>query len=147
MKKFTSVLMLLLAALLGTTAKAQVGFNVSDEPSNNAWADNTHWYLIHAAIEDTYHYKGYLCAANTNYPNVTYYHDAYGLLLNKAQQPKTSYGLWCMTGNESEGYTFYNRGTGTSKVLGLKDGNFKLIEHNASDASRYVKKIEYEAYN
>lgn len=145
MKKFTSVLMLLLAALLGTTAKAQVGFNVSDEPSNNAWADNTHWYLIHAAIEDEYHYKGYLCAANTNYPNVTYYHDTYGLLLNKAQQPKTSYGLWCMTGNESEGYTFYNRGTGTSKVLGLKDGNFKLIDPTASDASSYVTKFDYAA--
>lgn len=145
MKKFTSVLMLLLAALLGTTAKAQVGFNVSDEPSNNAWADNTHWYLIHAAIEDPYHYKGYLCAANTNYPNVTYYHDTYGLLLNKAQQPKTSYGLWCMTGNESEGYTFYNRGTGTSKVLGLKDGNFKLIDPTASDASSYVTKFDYAA--
>ena len=145
MKKFTSVLMLLLAALLGTTAKAQVGFDVSDEPSNNAWADNTHWYLIHAAIGDTYHYKGYLCAANTNYPNVTYYHDTYGLLLNKAQQPKTSYGLWCMTGNESEGYTFYNRGTGTSKVLGLKDNKFKLIDPTASDASSYVTKFDYAA--
>ena len=145
MKKITTILMLLFSALLSTTAQAQVGFEVSDVPSNNAWADNTHWYLIHAAIEDEYHYKGYLCAANTNYPNVTYYNDTYGLLLNKAQQPKTSYGLWCMTGNESEGYTFYNRGTGTSKVLGLKDGNFKLIDPTTDDASSYVTKFDYAA--
>lgn len=147
MNKFLlSCMLMLFSTITGVVwAQSDLRFTASKAPSNNTWAENTHWYLINASIKDDYHYKGYLCSRNTNYPSGTYFHSTYGLLLNKADKPKTSYGLWCLVGDETSGYTFYNRGEGTSKVLGLKDGNFSLIDPTSSDASNYVTKFDYAA--
>lgn len=147
MKKFLlSCMLMLFSTITGMVwAQSDLRFTASEAPSNNTWAENTHWYLINASIKDDYHYKGYLCSRNTDYPSGTYFHSTYGLLLNKADKPKTSYGLWCLVGDETSGYTFYNRGEGTSKVLGLKDGNFSLIDPTSSDASNYVTKFDYAA--
>ena len=47
MKKFTSLLLLLLTMFLwgGVDVVAQT-FTVSEAPSNGQWAENTHWYTI-----------------------------------------------------------------------------------------------------
>lgn len=139
------VLMLLSSVTGVALAQSSLRFTVSDAPTNGAWAENTHWYLINASIADEYHSKGYLCSQNTNYPSGTFFDSTYGLLLDNAQKPQTSYGLWCVVGDETNGYTFYNRGEGTSKVLGLKSGNFSLIDPSADDISDYVTKFDYAA--
>ena len=113
MKKFTFLLSLLLA-FVGVTASAQ-SLKFSDAPSDGTWASNTQWYLIRVAITDGYHPKaGYL---NTEYG----YTNGNGLLLTNDAVPTTDKGLWCIVGDETNGYKFYNKGEGTSKVLGVSN--------------------------
>lgn len=111
MKKFTFFLSLLLA-FVGVTASAQ-GFKISDAPSDGTWASNTQWYLIRVAYTDDYH-------PNAGYLNTEDgYTNGNGLLLTNDAVPTADKGLWCIVGNETNGYKFYNKGEGTSKVLGV----------------------------
>lgn len=109
MKKFTFFLSLLLA-FVGVTASAQ-GLKISDAPTGENWATNTQWYLIKVALTDGYHpYAAYL---NTESRNDK------GLLLTNVTVPTTDKGLWCIVGNDADGYKLYNKGEGTTKVLGV----------------------------
>ena len=112
MKKLTFLFTLLLS-LIGVSAQAQTSLSISDEPSNGNFADNTHWYLIKAATSDDWHKAGYLST------NSSYFHSSYGLRLDNETVPTTDEGLWCLVGNETDGYTIYNKAGGTSKVLGI----------------------------
>lgn len=49
------------------------------------------------------------------------YTNGNGLLLNNDAVPTTDKGLWCIVGDETNGYKFYNKGEGTSKVLGVSN--------------------------
>ena len=109
MKKFTFLLSLLLA-FVGVTASAQ-DLTISGAPEGGNWAANTQWYLIKVALTDGYHpYAAYL---NTES------HNGNGLLLTNVDVPTTDKGLWCIVGNDADGYKLYNKGEGTSKVLGV----------------------------
>ena len=109
MKKFTFLLSLLLA-FVGVTASAQ-GLKISDAPEGENWAANTQWYLIRVALTDGYHpYAAYL---NTESRNDK------GLLLKDVTVPTTDKGLWCIVGNDADGYKLYNKGEGITKVLGV----------------------------
>lgn len=109
MKKFTFLLSLLLA-FVGVTASAQ-GLKISDAPEGENWAANTQWYLIRVALTDGYHpYAAYLNTENRNDK---------GLLLKDVTVPTTDKGLWCIVGNDADGYKLYNKGEGTTKVLGV----------------------------
>lgn len=109
MKKFTFLLSLLLA-FVGVTASAQ-GLKISDAPEGENWAANTQWYLIRVALTDGYHpYAAYL--------NTESRKDK-GLLLKDVTVPTTDKGLWCIVGNDADGYKLYNKGEGTTKVLGV----------------------------
>lgn len=109
MKKFTFFLSLLLA-FVGVTASAQ-DLKISDAPTGENWATNTQWYLIKVALTDGYHpYAAYL---NTESRNDK------GLLLTNVTVPTTDKGLWCIVGNDADGYKLYNKGEGTTKVLGV----------------------------
>lgn len=109
MKKFTFLLSLLLA-FVGVTASAQ-GLKISDAPEGENWAANTQWYLIRVALTDGFHpYAAYL---NTESRNDK------GLLLKDVTVPTTDKGLWCIVGNDADGYKLYNKGEGTTKVLGV----------------------------
>lgn len=111
MKKFTFLLSLLLA-FVGVTASAQ-SLKFSDAPSDGTWASNTQWYLIRVAYTDDYHPKAGYLNTEDGYTNGN------GLLLNNDAVPTTDKGLWCIVGDETNGYKFYNKGEGTSKVLGV----------------------------
>lgn len=111
MKKFTFLLSLLLA-FVGVTASAQ-SLKFSDAPSDGTWASNTQWYLIRVAYTDSYHPKAAYLSTEDGYTNNN------GLLLDNDALPTTDKGLWCIVGNETDGYKFYNKGEGTTKVLGV----------------------------
>ena len=113
MKKFTFLLSLLLA-FVGVTASAQ-SLSFSDAPSDGTWASNTQWYLIRVALTDGYHPKAGYLNTEDGYTNGN------GLLLNNDAVPTTDKGLWCIVGDETNGYKFYNKGEGTSKVLGVSN--------------------------
>ena len=111
MKKFTFLLSLLLA-FVGVTANAQ-SLKFSDAPSDGTWASNTQWYLIRVAYTDDYHPKAAYLSTEDGYTNNN------GLLLDNDVLPTTDKGLWCIVGNETDGYKFYNKGEGNTKVLGV----------------------------
>ena len=113
MKKFTFLLSLLLA-FVGVTASAQ-SLKFSDAPSDGTWASNTQWYLIRVALTDGYHPKAGYLNTEDGYTNGN------GLLLTNDAVPTTDKGLWCIVGDETNGYKFYNKGEGTSKVLGVSN--------------------------
>ena len=113
MKKFTFLLSLLLA-FVGVTASAQ-SLKFSDAPSDGTWASNTQWYLIRVAITDGHHPKAGYLNTEDGYTNGN------GLLLTNDAVPTTDKGLWCIVGDETNGYKFYNKGEGTSKVLGVSN--------------------------
>ena len=124
MKKFTFLLSLLLA-FVGVTASAQ-SLKFSDAPSDGTWASNTQWYLIRVAYTDDYHPKAGYLNTEDGYTNGN------GLLLNNDAVPTTDKGLWCIVGDETNGYKFYNKGEGTSKVLGVS-GWSKMYDVSSTD--------------
>lgn len=124
MKKFTFLLSLLLA-FVGVTASAQ-GLKFSDEPSDSTWASNTQWYLIKVALTDGYHPKAAYLSTDEGYTNSN------GLLLNNEAVPTTEKGLWCIVGDATNGYKFYNKGEGTSKVLGVSNWS-KMYDASGTD--------------
>lgn len=124
MKKFTFLLSLLLA-FVGVTASAQ-SLKFSDAPSDRTWASNTQWYLIRVAYTDGFH-------PNAGYLNTEDgYTNGNGLLLTNDAVPTTDKGLWCIVGNETNGYKFYNKGEGTSKVLGVSSWS-KMYDVSSTD--------------
>lgn len=126
MKKFTFLLSLLLA-FVGVTASAQ-NWKISDAPNGEEWAANTQWYLIRVAAVDGWHPNaGYLSTEEA------YIHES-NLRTDVKNIPSTDKGLWCIVGNETDGYKFYNKGEGTSKVLGFSRWA-KMYDKGASEAT------------
>lgn len=124
MKKFTFLLSLLLA-FVGVTASAQ-SLKFSDAPSEGTWASNTQWYLIRVAYTDGYHPNAGYLNTEDGYTNGT------GLLLTNDAVPTTDKGLWCIVGDETNGYKFYNKGEGISKVLGVSSWS-KMFDVSSTD--------------
>lgn len=127
MKKFTFLLSLLLA-FVGVTASAQ-GLKISGAPEGGNWAENTQWYLIRMAATDNWHPNaGYLGTEEANLSDTDLRTDVKTL-------PTTDKGLWCIVGSDADGYKFYNKGEGSSKVLGIaSNGKAKLYDATATDA-------------
>lgn len=102
MKKLTFLLTLLLA-FAGVTASAQEAFVASSAPNNGNWASNTKWYKMSLAGK-------YLSAYST---------DHNGSLLDNATRAEGAGAYWCVVGDATNGYKFYNRAAGPNKVLGI----------------------------
>lgn len=102
MKKFTFLLSLLLAST-GVTASAQDTFEVSNAPSNGSWASDTKWYKMSLG-------GNYLSAYKT---------DHNGSLLDNSAAVEGAGAYWCIVGDETNGFKFYNRAAGPNKVFGI----------------------------
>lgn len=92
-----------------------LGFHVSSVPETGSesgvqvWADGTKWYKM-KMNSSSWRYldtsKEY-CDANGN------------LKITNTATPNGMSSLWAVTGNATDGYSFYNMATGPGKVLGL----------------------------
>lgn len=116
MKKFTFFLSLLLA-FVGVTASAQVAFEASEAPSNGEWASNTTWYRM--SLHGKY-LSAYDATINGDIKN------------QSAAQLSGAGAYWCVVGDATSGYKFYNRAAGPGRVLGihkglLSDGNSRAF--------------------
>ena len=148
----------LVAALFMTVTSqmgAQIPYTVSSAPSttNNGgrWAADTKWYFIQFPNSDDYHTNGYLATEGSEYIN-----SSGQLLLNGTTKPKSSAGLWCIVGNETDGYSFYNRKTGVNKVLSMTqngvakvlavgtDGQKQAFDYKASTSTNYAGKATFK---
>lgn len=108
MKKFTSLLLLLLTMFVGGVNVVAQTFTPSEAPSNGAWAKNTHWYTIKNKKGGTWYY---LSTASTHT-------DAQGNLMIKGTTCTSAEALWCVV-ESNGGYKFYNCVEGPNKVLGM----------------------------
>lgn len=103
MKKNFSLLMFVFTVLLGLTAQAQVVFHTSDAPTEKGWGANTYWYYMTL--------DGKVISSNCG--------DSNGLKLDASTQKSGEEAMWCVVGNATDGYRFFNKNTGYEKVLGL----------------------------
>lgn len=106
------LLLLWCLSLIGTTAVAQT-FTVSDAPTLNedgsyTFADNTYWYTM--LNRDGNYYVTLASTSSDGYLTLT----ASSLNTSDADQD-----LWCVVGDNTNGYRFYNRSAGAGKVLGV----------------------------
>lgn len=92
------LLTLLLFSFIGVTAQTMP--IISDAPVDGKWADNTTWYYIlngtGTYLDDTHHF-------NSNTPV---------LMLNVSDKPTTDKGVWCIVGDDTNGYRLYNKASG-----------------------------------
>lgn len=103
MRRTTLFAFLMLSLLWGLNAAAQVAFVASEAPSNGAWNTDTHWYYVtldgkYVTLDDA---------------------DDNGLKLSVTRAPISDKAKWCLVGDNTSGYKFYNKSAGTGKVLGL----------------------------
>lgn len=110
---FTALLMTVMGV------KAQVtptNIKISDAPTNAGWADNTTWYQVRThrptgeANSKGWYLRGDACDANGD------------LLLSNTYREGTreDVGLWCIVGDATSGYKFYNRAKGIDNPLGMR---------------------------
>lgn len=104
MKRFTLILSLLCFVCFGVNAQV---LKVSDAPEGENWAENTTWYLIQ-------NMKGGYVSTDAAYCNTEG-----KLRLSNSNTPAddNANALWCVVGDETTGYQFYNKASGTGKVL------------------------------
>ena len=115
--------LLLFAMLLGVVG-AWAQPKVSDAPQDGEWAEKTTWFVITL--------KG-----SNSILTTTFTHDENALMIEG--QTTTAPGddaLWCVVGDDENGYKFYNKAIGTSKILGItgrEDGARTRMVADATD--------------
>lgn len=156
MRKITYLLTLLLLFITGLGVNAQKPFEVSDAPATTngnggRWATNVKWYFLHFLNSDAHHTAGYMGTSGNQFINANGQ-----LLLNGTDKPMSSAGLWCFVGDDENGYKFYNRNTGISKVLSITtggvakmlaegtDGQMQLFDYAASTSTNYQGKATFK---
>lgn len=120
MKKITFLLSLVFAFFWGgITASAQVDFQPSEAPSSGKWAANTTWYKMSLRAK-------YVTAFNA---------DVFGnLYANKDAEVFGEGALWCVVGDDENGYKLYNMFAGPNKPMTLTNmandgaGRAQLVE-------------------
>ena len=118
--KFTMKKILLLMTMVLTCVGTWAQPKVSGAPIDGKWAVNTTWYMMKNG-------KGY-------YINKKYCDGSGYLMLNDKTKSYDDVALWCIVGDEANGYKFYNRAAGPDRVLALT-GSDQNARVNFVDAS------------
>ena len=112
MSKFTTTLKGLMALALGSFyLSASALPTISPAPTGGAFAENTTWYYWDAPRKG-----GGFIANDDSYRNAA----KTQFVLSNTLVPEGDAGLWCIVGNETDGYQFYNKAAGTDKVFGVE---------------------------
>lgn len=123
-KVFTLFCALMVCVLFSGVANAQspVVFQTSSEPTNASFAENTHWYIMKldgkfVTIENVDDKNDIKLTADNTLTNTD--------ITSGADQ-------WCIVGNATNGYKFYNKKAGVDKVFGIK--NIEINKENGGKA-------------
>lgn len=116
------ILLSLFAVLCTMGAWAQP--KVSEAPNNGQWAANTTWYTMKNG--------------NGNYINRDYADGNGNLKWNNNKASIEDVALWCIVGNEENGYLFYNKSVGASKAL-VTTGSEANARTNFADVATATK--------
>ena len=104
-------------------------FYTSQAPNDMTWRDNTTWYFIQFPNSDGYHTGGYLAAEGSGFISGNGYSSNVSngkLLITQTEKPIKKSALWCIVGDETNGYKFYNK------------MNPKLVLGTASDGTAHL---------
>ena len=104
-------------------------FYTSQAPNDMTWRDNTIWYFLQFPNSDDFHTGGYLAAEGSGFISSNGYSNnvsAGKLLITQTEKPIKSSALWCIVGDETNGYKFYNK------------MNPKLVVGTASDGTAHL---------
>ncbi|MBO5134888.1 MAG: hypothetical protein J6C15_07055 [Bacteroidaceae bacterium] len=105
MKKIYMFLLLLFSVVSMTAQTMPAISDAPTDPTNGQWAANTTWYYVKCG-------NGCYLDANVRHNGT-----AGNIALSNSAQPKTNSGVWCLVGDETNGYKFYNKDSG--KILSL----------------------------
>uniref|UniRef100_UPI0040293E57 hypothetical protein n=1 Tax=Alloprevotella sp. TaxID=1872471 RepID=UPI0040293E57 len=94
-------------SVITTKAQTAVDYQTSTAPSNGSFAADTHWFTIY--LRGTY-----LSVENVDADSYLYGGNGFNTINNTIDK-----GLWCVVGDETKGYKFYNKSIGPTKVLAI----------------------------
>lgn len=124
--------MLFTLSVITTKAQTAVDYQTSTAPSNGSFAADTHWYTI--CLRDDY-----LSVENTDNDSYLYNGNGFRTINNPNDK-----GLWCIVGDETKGYKFYNKSVGPTKVLAINyvssgdkgsDARAKMVDASTENAT------------
>lgn len=111
MRKVFTLFCVLMAAFFSigvANAQSLVALQTSPKPTGDTFDANTHWFIMTLKgrfITTTVHDEsGNFKVSSTNVADIS-----------------TDAAWWCVVGDETNGYTFYNKAAGTKMVLGLRN--------------------------
>lgn len=115
-------LLLAAMAVLGTTSYATTPA-VSPAPVDGEWAEGTNWLVWQSG-------HGYYVSIGDDYVD-----DGGDIKLTNTNIDYSDEGLWCVVGDDENGYTFYNKAAGANQFLGI---------YGSEDAARCTMWAENE---
>lgn len=138
-KVFTLFCALMVCVLFSGVANAQspVVFQTSSEPTNAGFAENTHWYIMKldgkfVTIENVDNANNIRLTADNTLTNTD--------ISSGADQ-------WCIVGNATNGYKFYNKKAGVDKVFGIKNININGNEGGDARTQMYASTTTHSTDN
>lgn len=99
--------MLFTLSVITTKAQTPVDYQTSTAPSAGSFAADTHWFTIY--LRGTF-----LSVENVDANSYLYGGNGFNTINNTIDK-----GLWCVVGDETKGYKFYNKSIGPTKVLAI----------------------------
>ena len=139
MRKFYSLLLMLLVSVGAWAQEQSLPFTPSNAPVDGAWDLNTKWYFINFPNSDAYHSGGYLAAEGSDFLSTTKFDSGKSngyLLIKQTEKPIKYSALWCLVGDEENGFTFYNRINPNLK-LGFSGGKAWLYDASKTYSDVY----------
>lgn len=110
--------MLFTLSVITTKAQTPVDYQTSVAPSNGSFATDTHWFTIR--LRGTY-----LSVENVDADSYFYSGNGFNTINNTIDK-----GLWCVVGDNTKGYKFYNKSVGPTKVLAIN-----YVSYDGSDGA------------
>lgn len=109
MRKFSKIFLLSLLAFFSTLAvDAQTAIVTSEAPGESDFADGTVWFTMKL-------YGNSISAASSGLDTDSYFY------ANSSTIPSDDASLWCIVGDATNGYKFYNKSAGVSKVFAINN--------------------------
>lgn len=136
MRKITTLFLLcalMLVSAISAHAQTAVDYQVSSAPTNGNFATDTHWFTMQ--LRGTY-----LSTEDVDDDGYIKSGDDFQTLDHTIDK-----GLWCVVGDDTNGYKFYNKSEGATKVLALNyiatgdhegvNGRAKMVDASLSNAT------------
>ena len=122
-------LCLLVTMMCNVSWADNVPFKTSEAPDGMGWDANTTWYFIDFPHKDNYHTGGYLAAEGAGFISADGFQSDVSkgrLLITQTEKPVKYSALWCIVGDATSGYQFYNRMNPLLKLGSDSNGDARL---------------------